>query len=88
MTSAKSVCKYLIAYAPAQYFFYPASTLAGIFGDISPAAAALRAWQIEDELFPYRLDAETALEHHHAGVEIGHTVFVLASVLKGPRARL
>jgi hypothetical protein len=52
-----------------------------------PAAAALRALQIEDELSPYRLDAVTALEQHHAGVEIGHTVFVLANVLRSYRAR-
>jgi hypothetical protein len=54
---------------------------------MSPAAAALHAWQIGDELSPYRLDAETALEQHHAGVEIGHTVFVLANVLKSCRGR-
>ena len=76
-----------IAHTPAQYFFYPTSTLAKIFEDMSPAAAALRAWQIEDELSPYRLDAETALKQHHAGVEIGHTVFVLANVLKSCRGR-
>lgn len=70
------------------YSFYPTTALARVFGDIWPAAAALRASQIEDELAPYRLDAETALEQYHAGVEIGHTVFVLVSVLQSCRGRL
>ncbi|KAK2757996.1 hypothetical protein FQN54_004402 [Arachnomyces sp. PD_36] len=66
-----------------QYYFYPTSALAAAFGDLPSAAAALHASQIERNLFHHRLDAETALEQHHAGVEIGHTVYVLASVLKG-----
>ena len=49
---------------------------------MSPAAAALHAFQIEQNLYHHRLDAEAALEQHHAGVEIGHTVYVMASVLK------
>ena len=52
-----------------------------MFGDLSPATAALHAARIEEELRSYRLDAVTAVEQHHAGVEIGHPVFVLASVL-------
>jgi hypothetical protein len=78
---------FLIAYAPVQYFFYPTFALVRVFRDMSPAAAALRAWQIEDELSPYRLDAVTALEQYNAGVEIGHTVFVLANILNCCRAR-
>jgi hypothetical protein len=73
----------MVTYMAKQYFFYPADTLEKVFGDLSPAAAAaLHAPRIEEELLPFRLDAETALEQHHTGVSIGHPVFVLASVLK------
>ncbi|KAF7592446.1 hypothetical protein BBP40_000227 [Aspergillus hancockii] len=66
-----------------KYYFYPTSALERVFGDLSPAAAALHAEQIEQNLYHHRLDAEVALEQHHAGIEIGHTVYVMASVLKG-----
>ncbi|THC89183.1 hypothetical protein EYZ11_011370 [Aspergillus tanneri] len=66
-----------------KYYFYPTSALAAAFGDLSPAAAALHASQIEQNLHHHRLDAEAALEQHYAGIEIGHTVYVMASVLKG-----
>ncbi|KAE8133790.1 hypothetical protein BDV38DRAFT_274004 [Aspergillus pseudotamarii] len=65
-----------------KYYFYPTSALGTAFGDLSPAAAGLRAAQIEQNLHPHRLDAVAALEQYHAGVEIGHTVYVMASVLK------
>lgn len=65
-----------------QYHFYPTTVLAATFGDLSPAAAALRYSQIEKKLLNHRLDAEKALESHHAGIEIGHTVYVMASVPK------
>jgi len=54
---------------------------------MSPACAALHASGIEEELIPHRLDAETALQQYHAGVEIGHPVIVLASVLKKRQGR-
>ncbi|KAJ1329821.1 hypothetical protein MN608_06557 [Microdochium nivale] len=63
------------------YFFYPTPALEAVFGDISPAAAALHSDWIEQQLRPHRVDAVTALSQHCAGVEIGHTVVVIASVL-------
>ena len=65
-----------------QYYFYRASALEAVFGDITAAAAARRAEQIEQSLHHHRLDAEAAIEQYHAGVEIGHTVCVMASVFK------
>lgn len=38
--------------------------------------------QIEDELLPDRLDAITALRKYQEGIQVGHTVVVIASVLK------
>lgn len=53
---------------------------------MTPATAALHAARIERELLPFRIDAVTALKKHHAGVVIGHPVFVLASVLNQAQA--
>ena len=39
------------------------------------------AAKIEYELERHRLTAAEALEKHHEGVEIGHTVVVMASVV-------
>ena len=69
-----------------QFYFYPASALERVFHEQTPAAAGLRASQIEDQLLPDRLDATTALQKHREGVEVGHTVVVLASVLNGVQA--
>ncbi|MCJ1247109.1 hypothetical protein MMC30_004320 [Trapelia coarctata] len=65
------------------FFFYPTSALERVFSTQTPAAAGLRASQIENQLLPERLDAVTALQKHRQGVDVGHTVVVLASVLKG-----
>ena len=43
--------------------------------------------RIEEELIPYRLSATEALHENHKGVKIGHTVVVMASVLKSCKCR-
>ena len=65
-----------------QFYFYPVSTLERVFGKRTFAAAGLCALQIEEELLPDRLNAVAALHKYHAAVEIGHTVVVIANVLK------
>ena len=47
----------------------------------------LHVTQIMEELFSDRLNAVEALQKHRKGVIIGHTVVVMASVLKGARSR-
>ncbi|RAH70058.1 uncharacterized protein BO66DRAFT_323337 [Aspergillus aculeatinus CBS 121060] len=64
------------------FYFYRTTTLRCIFHGRTPAGAALRALQIERELLSERIDAVTALELHQEGVELGHPVVVMASVLK------
>ena len=56
-----------------------------VFSKRTPAAAGLCASQIEDELMPHRFDANSALQKHREGVKVGHTVVVMASVLKSVR---
>ncbi|KAH7024722.1 uncharacterized protein B0I36DRAFT_295397 [Microdochium trichocladiopsis] len=62
------------------YYFYPTSALASVFNHLSPATAALHSDWIEQQLLPHRLDAVTAYRQHCEGIEIGHTVVVIASV--------
>ncbi|PYI32702.1 hypothetical protein BP00DRAFT_393982 [Aspergillus indologenus CBS 114.80] len=64
------------------FYFYRITTLRRVFNGRTPAGAALRALQIERELLPERIDAITALELHQEGVELGHPVVVMASVLR------
>lgn len=65
-----------------QFYYYPVTALERVFQNRTFAAAGLCVSQIEDELLPDRLDAESALEKHHAGIRVGHTVVVMASVVK------
>ncbi|PYI13888.1 hypothetical protein BO99DRAFT_371346 [Aspergillus violaceofuscus CBS 115571] len=64
------------------FYFYRTTTLRRVFHGRTPAGAALWALQIERELLPERIDAITALKLHHEGVELGHPVVVMASVLR------
>ncbi|OJJ94711.1 hypothetical protein ASPACDRAFT_48539 [Aspergillus aculeatus ATCC 16872] len=64
------------------FYFYRTTTLRRTFHGRTPAGAALRALQIERELLSERIDAIAALELHQEGVELGHPVVVMASVLK------
>ncbi|PYH81774.1 hypothetical protein BO82DRAFT_432185 [Aspergillus uvarum CBS 121591] len=67
------------------FYVYRTTTLRRVFHGRTPAGAALRALQIERDLLPERIDAITALELHQElhqeGVELGHPVVVMASVL-------
>ena len=65
-----------------QFYYYPVTALECVFKNRTFAAAGLCISQVEDELLPHRFDAQTALEQHRAGTRIGHTVVVMASVLK------
>ncbi|KAG9568102.1 hypothetical protein KCU71_g1977, partial [Aureobasidium melanogenum] len=62
-----------------QFRFYPVSVLESVFAGQTPAGAGLRGFQIEHELSSFRLSATEALDKHHQGVRIGHTVVVMAS---------
>ena len=53
-----------------------------VFNKRTPAGAGLCAAQIKDTLLPDRLDAIAALRKHREGIKVGHTVIVMASVLK------
>ncbi|KAF2009734.1 hypothetical protein BU24DRAFT_358557 [Aaosphaeria arxii CBS 175.79] len=64
------------------FYFYPTAALEKVFANYKPASAALCRQQIEIKLAPHRLDATTALQRYREGERIGHTVVVLASVLK------
>ncbi|PWY84751.1 hypothetical protein BO70DRAFT_334613 [Aspergillus heteromorphus CBS 117.55] len=64
------------------FYFYRTSSLQRVFDGRTPAGAGLCALQIENDLLPDRLDAVAALRAHRQGIEIGHPVVVMASVLK------
>lgn len=74
-------------YLPTKFYFYPTSALEQAFSDRTPAGAGLHVTQIMEELLPDRLNAVEALQRHGEGVKIGHTVVVMASVLKSARSR-
>lgn len=60
-----------------QFFFYRADTLERIFEHVTPFVGASRAFEIEEELRSYALDAEEALESVRKGIAIGHTTTVI-----------
>ncbi|KAF2819835.1 hypothetical protein CC86DRAFT_412757 [Ophiobolus disseminans] len=64
------------------FYFYPTAALEKVFAAYKPASAALCAQQIDIKLSRHRLDATTALQRYRQGEKIGHTVVVMASVLK------
>ena len=70
-----------------KFYFYPVSALKQAFSDRTPAGAGLHTTQIDDHLLPDRLNAMEALQKYREGVEIGHTVIVMASVLKSAGSR-
>ena len=55
--------------------------------DRTPAGVGLHVTHIVEELLPDRLNSVEALRKHREGVKIGHTVVVMASVLKSARSR-
>ncbi|PYH89980.1 hypothetical protein BO71DRAFT_93366 [Aspergillus ellipticus CBS 707.79] len=64
------------------FYFYRTSSLQRVFNGRTAAGAGLCALQIENDLLPDRLDAVAALKAHRQGIELGHPVVVMASVLK------
>jgi hypothetical protein len=61
------------------FFFYDADLLERIFGSVDINDSGPRAFEIERDLLPYRLDAPSAFEAFRKGMRIGHTVAVLKS---------
>ena len=72
---------------PTKFYFYPTSALERAFSDRTPAGVGLHVTHIVEELLPDRLNSVEALRKHREGVKIGHTVVVMASVLKSARSR-
>ena len=70
-----------------KFYFYRTSALERAFSNRTPAGVGLHAIEFEEELLPDRLNAAEALQKHQEGVKIGHTVVVMASVLKSPPTR-
>ena len=70
-----------------QFYFYSVSALEQAFSNRTPAGAGLHATQIVEDLLPDRLNAIEALQKYREGVKIGHTVVVMASVLKSAGSR-
>jgi len=48
---------------------------------VDPVRAGSRAFDIEAQLAPHRLDSIEAYEAHQKGMVIGHTVVVIRSTL-------
>jgi methylase of polypeptide subunit release factors len=59
------------------FYFYTAATLENAFDDLSPFIAAGRAFEIENLLQPYALDAQRALTMVREGIPIGHVTTVI-----------
>lgn len=64
------------------FHFYRAATLAEAFAGADPAESGRRAFALEKDLAPWRLDAVAAFEALQRGERIGHTVAVLRSELR------
>jgi SAM-dependent methyltransferase len=61
------------------FHFYPLETLEAAFVGLDLEQAGRQALELEESLFPHRLDAEAAWALHRRGGRIGHTVAVLLS---------
>lgn len=70
-----------------KFYFYPTSALERAFSNRTPAGVGLHAIEVVEGLLPDRLNTVEALQKHREGVKIGHTVVVMASVLKSARSR-
>ena len=70
-----------------QFYFYPTSALERAFSDRTPAGVGLHVTQVMEGLLPDRLNSVEALQKYREGVRIGHTVVVMASVLKSAGSR-
>jgi methylase of polypeptide subunit release factors len=61
------------------FHFYPVEVLEAVFTPLSPREAAARAFELENTLAQFAIDAERALEVIQDGGVIGHTVAVIAA---------
>jgi len=63
------------------FHFYPIRPLMKVFDGIAPQIAAANALELEHQLAPYAIDAETALTALERGESLAHTLVVVASAL-------
>jgi hypothetical protein len=65
------------------FHFYPMEPLVKVFDGITPQIAAANALELEYQLAPHAIDAETALTALERGEALAHTLVVVASSLRG-----
>jgi hypothetical protein len=63
------------------FYFYPAESLARIFGKFTPREAAENVLELEAQLEPHAMDSETAIGALEQGMPIAHTLVVVANTL-------
>ena len=77
----------MLLFTDEKFYFYPVSALEQAFRDRTPAGAGLHATRIDEDLLPNRLNSMEALQKYREGIKIGHTVIVMARVLKSVGSR-
>ena len=63
------------------FHFYPIEILENTFSGLSSKAATANAFEIEQKLKPYAIDAETSIALVNKGKRLGHTVIVVEATL-------